>query len=62
MRIHAMAAMSATLLAGLVQAQEFELPTDPLNGRITFEEKKCITCHAVGGFGGTAGPDLSHDQ
>jgi len=29
-------------------AQEIQLPTDPLNGRITFEEKKCIACHAVG--------------
>ena len=62
MRIHAMAAMSATLLAGLVQAQELELPTDPLNGRIVFEEKKCIACHMIGGYGGTAGPDLSRDQ
>ncbi len=50
------------LTAGTLIAQEIELPTDPLNGRITFEEKKCIACHAVGGFGGTAGPDLSRDQ
>ena len=42
-------------------AQDFDLPTDPLEGRIVFEEKQCISCHSVGGFGGTAGPDLSRD-
>jgi len=42
-------------------AQELDLPTDPLEGRIVFEEKQCIACHAVGGYGGTAGPDLSKD-
>ena len=41
--------------------QDFELPTDPLEGRIVFEEKQCISCHSVGGLGGTAGPDLSRD-
>ncbi len=46
--------------AGLV-AQGIELPTDPLDGRIVFEEKQCIACHSVGGYGGTAGPDLSRD-
>lgn len=62
MRIREIVTPLIILLAGTLQAQELNLPTDPLNGRIAFEEKKCITCHAVGGYGGTAGPDLSRDQ
>jgi mono/diheme cytochrome c family protein len=48
--------------AGSVFAQDLDLPTDPLEGRIVFEEKQCITCHAVGGYGGHVGPDFSRDQ
>ena len=62
MRIRELIALSVILLAGTLHAQEIELPTDPLNGRIVFEEKKCIACHMIGGYGGTAGPDLSRDQ
>ncbi len=29
-------------------------------GRRLFGEKKCVTCHAVAGNGGTKGPDLTH--
>ncbi len=47
------------LASGMLLAQEIQLPQNPLEGRIIFEEKRCIECHAVGGFGGTAGPDLS---
>lgn len=62
MRIREFIAVSTFLATGAVYAQEIEFPTDPLNGRIAFEEKKCIACHAIGGYGGTAGPDLSRDQ
>ena len=62
MRIPQLALVVTLLIARLSLAQEIELPTDPLNGQIVFEEKKCIACHAVGGYGGTAGPDLSRDR
>ena len=62
MRIRELIALSVILLAGTLHAQEIDLPNDPLNGRIVFEEKKCIACHMIGGYGGTAGPDLSRDQ
>ncbi|MEK6757015.1 MAG: cytochrome c [Bacteroidota bacterium] len=50
------------IVTGSVSAQEIKLPQNPLEGRIVFEEKKCIECHAIGGFGGTVGPDLSRQQ
>ncbi len=34
------------------------MPEDPLEGRIVFEEKGCIDCHAVNGVGSHIGPDL----
>jgi mono/diheme cytochrome c family protein len=34
-------------------------PGDPLAGARLFETKGCVQCHAVGGKGGTDGPDLS---
>ncbi len=40
-------------------AQEIKLPSNPLAGQIVFEEKRCIECHAISGFGGNIGPDLS---
>jgi cytochrome c551/c552 len=43
-------------------SQPIELPSDPLSGRLIFEEKGCIRCHAIGGFGGDVGPDLAQDQ
>ena len=45
-----------------LSAQEINLPADPLDGRIVFEEKQCITCHSIRGYGGTAGPDLSSEH
>ncbi len=62
MTIREIGALLTIFLAGNLQSQDLDLPTDPLDGRIVFEEKKCITCHTVGGYGGTAGPDLSRDQ
>lgn len=62
MRIREFTVAALFLTGAASYAQEMELPTDPLNGRIVFEEKKCIACHAIGGFGGTAGPDLSREQ
>ena len=43
-------------------AQEIRLPSNPLDGRIVFEEKGCIYCHSVSGYGGTFGPDLGRNQ
>ncbi len=34
------------------------MPENPLQGRIVFEQKGCITCHAIQGEGGHIGPDL----
>ncbi|MBI3004414.1 MAG: cytochrome c [Ignavibacteriales bacterium] len=62
MRIRAFTIFFLLFLAVSSYGQEIDLPTDPLNGRIVFEEKKCIGCHAIGGYGGTAGPDLSREQ
>lgn len=42
-------------------AQQIQLPNNPLKGQIVFEEKGCVECHAIGGFGGTQGPDLSRE-
>ena len=39
-----------------------QLPTNPIVGRIVFEEKGCIECHAIDGFGGDVGPDLVRDK
>ena len=43
-------------------AQELKLPTNPLDGRIAFEEKGCIVCHSLGGYGGILGPDLARQK
>lgn len=40
--------------------QDFPMPENPLLGRIVFEQKGCITCHAIKGEGGLIGPDLGH--
>lgn len=50
---------SAGTGAPFVLAQEPGLPSDPLSGRLVFEEKGCLDCHALGGYGGTIGPDLA---
>ncbi len=61
------AALLVFLLAGATVgssavAQQVELPSDILAGRIVFEEKGCIVCHGLGGYGGVVGPDLSSDH
>lgn len=35
------------------------LPSEPLKGRIVFEEKHCVRCHSISGAGGSSGPDLA---
>ena len=34
------------------------LPVNPLNGRIVFEQKGCINCHSINGYGGKTAPDF----
>jgi len=62
MRLPRLTIAIVCVASGSVFAQEIQLPQNPLQGRIVFEEKECIECHAIGGFGGTAGPDLSRQQ
>jgi mono/diheme cytochrome c family protein len=43
--------------------REFELlPANPRQGWTLFRQKGCISCHAIRGEGGTAGPDLGSDR
>lgn len=49
------------LLCADLCAQEIKLPQNPLKGQIIFEEKGCVECHAIGGYGGSEGPDLSQE-
>lgn len=43
--------------------REFELlPANPRRGWVLFRQKGCISCHAIRGEGGTAGPDLGSDR
>jgi cytochrome c551/c552 len=39
--------------------QDLLIPENPLKGRLVFEQKGCINCHAIKGEGGQAGPDLA---
>ncbi len=41
------------------QEEDQWLPSEPLKGRIVFEEKYCIKCHSIAGTGGGIGPDLA---
>ena len=50
------------IFATSIPAQELKLPTNPLDGRIVFEEKGCIVCHSLSGYGGTLGPDLTRQK
>lgn len=43
--------------SGSEDESEF-LPSEPLKGRLVFEEKYCIKCHSISGSGGHIGPDL----
>jgi len=49
------------LIPVFLYAQEIQLPQNPLKGQIIFEEKGCIECHTIGGYGGTEGPDLNKE-
>src|SRR5208282_4556642 len=49
----------ADILAFLYQASNIDHPGDPTTGQRAFTEKGCVRCHAVGGKGGKAAPDLS---
>jgi cytochrome c551/c552 len=40
------------------QTGENNLPENPLKGRIVFEQKGCIDCHAINGYGGNTAPDF----
>ncbi len=62
MRILSVALLLVVLTHEGVFGQEIPLPTNPLKGQIVFEEKGCIECHSISGYGGTAGPDLSKRQ
>ena len=47
-------------LINLIPQEAF--PSNPMEGRIIFEEKGCIDCHAIDGFGGQIGPDLGREE
>jgi cytochrome c2 len=51
-----------SIITGCMFAQEIKLPSNPLKGRIVFEEKGCIRCHSISGFGGDMAPDLSKEH
>ncbi len=40
------------------QNDQQTLPQNPLNGRVVFEQKGCINCHAINGYGGKTAPDF----
>ncbi len=42
--------------------QGLKSPDNPLEGRLVFEEKGCIECHSLSGYGGEVGPDLMKRQ
>ena len=54
-------AMLAVALPGQTN-ESAQLPKNPMSGRIVFEEKGCINCHAINGYGGDIGPDLGRDK
>jgi cytochrome c551/c552 len=54
--------ISILIFTASVFAQELKLPSNPLDGRIVFEEKGCIVCHSLSGYGGTIGPDLARQK
>lgn len=58
--------MKLTLMLFLMSislcAQSLKSPDNPLEGRIVFEQKGCIECHSLSGYGGSAGPDLMKKQ
>jgi cytochrome c551/c552 len=53
-----------TPMTDIIIGQEIQvsLPEDPLRGRLIFEQKGCIRCHAIYGYGGDVAPDLGEEQ
>jgi cytochrome c2 len=49
----------ADILAFLYQASSIDRAGDPGSGQRVFSQKGCVHCHAVGGSGGKAAPELS---
>lgn len=47
---------------GFVTAQDVFMPQNPLLGRVIFEQKGCIICHAISGEGGSVGSDLGEKK
>jgi cytochrome c551/c552 len=47
------------LLAYLSMARHVDGPGDPVSGRVLFQSKGCVSCHALHGTGGAKGPDLA---
>ncbi len=47
------------LVAFLTFLRMLDPPGDPRRGELLFDEKRCSTCHAIGGRGGSIGPDLT---
>lgn len=47
-----------SLIAFLFYLDYFDQPGDPVKGEKIFGEKKCGTCHMIGGEGGDIGPPL----
>ena len=52
-------AAATNAAAGKAVAYSSWLPSEPLEGRIVFEEKNCAVCHSISGSGGNIGPDLT---
>src|ERR1039458_2085743 len=44
------------------QSDKKELPRNPLEGRVVFENNNCINCHSINGFGGRTAPDFNSDN
>jgi cytochrome c2 len=44
------------------QADNKNLPQNPLDGRIVFERSGCIDCHSINGFGGKTAPNFGSEN
>ncbi|UCF65848.1 MAG: c-type cytochrome [bacterium] len=51
-----------TFVSTNIWSQSLDIPENPLKGRYVFEQKGCITCHAIKGEGGHEGPDLGRSK